>query len=70
MCLLVELNESGKLIWAMLKELHEKEAVIKAYADYYEIDRGVANQDVNEVLVELEKRGIIEKEGDDLRCLS
>jgi tRNA U54 and U55 pseudouridine synthase Pus10 len=67
---LVELNESGKVIWTMLMELHEKEAVIKAYADFYGIDPDVASQDVNEVLAELEKREIIEREGSGLRCSS
>jgi hypothetical protein len=66
---LVELNESGKVIWTLLKELGEKEAVIRAYADFYGIDPDIACQDVGEVLGELERRGIIEKEGDNSKCL-
>lgn len=59
---LVELNESAKLIWSLFKENKSNEELVSSYAKFYKIDHNLASKDVNDVLAELESKGILERQ--------
>ena len=61
--LLVELNESAKLIWSLLDSKSVDE-IIDDYADFYGIDAKTAVDDVKDVIKELEEKGVIEEKGE------
>ena len=62
--LLVELNESAKLIWSLL-DSKSVEEIIDDYVDFYGIDAKTAIDDVKSVIKELEEKGVIEEKGSD-----
>lgn len=61
--LLVELNESAKLIWSLLDSKSVDE-IIDDYAEHFGIDIETAVDDVKGVIKELEEKGVIEEKGE------
>lgn len=60
---LVNLSESGALIWrALEKEVHDKSELIKLLIDKYEVEEVVARMDTDEFLSNITQRGFMENE--------
>lgn len=57
---MIHLNETGKLIWEMLADGKEADAITDAVLQIYEIDRKTADADVRRVIAELQGANILE----------
>lgn len=56
---LVALNESGELLWSILQDGADKETLISALMNEYEVDRELAEKDVDLYIDMLEKQGVL-----------
>lgn len=57
---IISLNESGVLLWHALENGGDREALVDALLDEYEVGREEALSDVDEFLAALAKAGCIE----------
>lgn len=57
----LKLNESGAMLWNLLKETENPQDLIEALMKQYDVDKQVAQDDVNAFLDNLEKAGCLEK---------
>lgn len=55
------LNETGAFLWTELSGGAERDRLIKALTDEYDVDAGTAAQDVDNFLSHLESLGILIK---------
>ena len=56
---MIKLNETGKLLWSLLTEDTTREALIDALCAEYEIDRSVAERDVDAFLDTLRRFDVL-----------
>lgn len=59
---MILLNESSAFLWKCLEKETSKEALVKALLDEYEVDRALAEHDVDTFLKTLEDSGMLKKE--------
>ena len=59
-CKIFNLNETGTFIIKKLMDDVEIEDIIKAMLDEYQVDRKTLEEDLNEFIKELKKRGFYE----------
>ena len=57
----LKLNESGAMLWNLLKETENPQDLIEVLTKQYDVDKQVAQDDVNAFLDNLEKAGCLEK---------
>lgn len=57
---IIKLNETAKIIWNMLSEGSEKDAVIERILETYEIDRETAENDFDRFVSALKGANILE----------
>lgn len=57
----LKLNESGAMLWNLLKETENPQDLIETLTKQYDVDKQVAQDDVNAFLDNLEKAGCLEK---------
>lgn len=58
---IVRLNSVGAFLWELLEEGATEEALIQELTDSYDVECGVAKQDVKNFLTKLEAQGILER---------
>ncbi len=58
---MLTLTESSALLWSMLEKGAEREELISALCDKYEIDRSIAEKDTDAFLLELKKEDLLDK---------
>ena len=64
---MVNLSESGALLWQRLQQPCTGEDLVECIVGEYDVDRDTARQDVQEFLQKLEELGALERsEGDSL----
>lgn len=56
---ILKLNESGAMLWNVLKETQNPQALVDALMEQYDVDEQVAREDVNAFLENLQKVGCI-----------
>lgn len=56
---MIKLNETGKLLWTLLTEETTRDALVDALAAEYEIDRTIAERDVDAFLATLREFGVL-----------
>lgn len=56
---MIKLNESGKFLWSLLVKETTRDALVDALMAEYEIDRAVAERDVDAFLDTLRKFGVL-----------
>ena len=59
---ILTLNDVGALLWNVLKDTCDKEALVKALLDEYEVSKEQATNDVEEFLEKLIRIGCVENE--------
>ncbi len=57
---LMKLNETGRLIWDMLATGAEREEIIDALVEAYDVDRSILEQDCDSFLQSLQEKNILE----------
>ena len=57
---IIKLNETGKIIWNMLTEGSDKETVVSAILQEYEVDRATVEADFDRFVATLEGANILE----------
>ena len=57
---LIKLNETGRLIWDMLAKGAEREEIVDALVEAYDVDRAVLAQDCDAFLQRLQENNILE----------
>ena len=57
---IIKLNETGRVIWDKLTEGAEKEDIVKAILDEYEIDRDTVEKDIDTFVATLKENNILE----------
>lgn len=57
---MVKLNETGEFLWKKISEGAERDELVQALLEKYEVDEALANKDVDNFIEMLEKPGIIE----------
>ena len=57
---IIKLNETGRVIWDMLAEGAEKEAIVDKLASIYDADRETLAVDCDRFIASLEENGILE----------
>lgn len=57
---LIKLNETGRLIWDMLVTGAEREEIIDAMAEAYDVDRADLARDCDAFLQSLQEKNILE----------
>jgi hypothetical protein len=57
---MVKLNETGEFLWKKISEGAEREDLIQALLEKYEVNEETANRDVDNFIQSLEQPGIIE----------
>ena len=57
---LIKLNETGRLIWDMLVTGAEREEIIDAMSEAYDVDRAILAQDCDAFLQTLQEKNILE----------
>lgn len=58
---MLTLNDSGVVLWRSLEAGCDKEALVKALTDEYDVSDDIASADVDEFLQVLRKAGCIEE---------
>ena len=56
---MIKLNETGKFLWTLLTEETTRDALVDALAAEYEIDRTIAERDVDAFLATLREFGVL-----------
>ncbi|MBQ9736346.1 MAG: PqqD family protein [Clostridia bacterium] len=56
---MIKLNETGKFLWTFLTEETTRDALVDALAAEYEIDRTIAERDVDAFLATLREFGVL-----------
>ena len=57
---MVKLNETGEFLWKQISEGAERDDLVQALLEKYEVDEELANKDVDHFIGMLEQPGIIE----------
>ncbi len=57
---IIKLNESGKFIWELMTDDIEKDAIVNALLDEYDVTREIAEKDVDKFIDELKGANILE----------
>lgn len=57
---ILKLNESGAMLWNVLKETEDPDLLVKALMKEYDVEEQVAREDVHSFLKTLKKAGCIE----------
>ncbi len=57
---IIKLNESGKFIWELLSDDIEKDAIVNALLNEYDVTMEVAQNDVEKFISELKGADILE----------
>lgn len=57
---MIQLNETGSVIWRCLEKGMERDAIVESILNDYDVAREVARQDVDKVLRQLLCEGIVE----------
>lgn len=57
---MVKLNESGEFLWKKILEGADRQALVQALLEKYEVDEETANSDVDKFIISLKQPGIIE----------
>lgn len=57
---MITLNESGVFIWKLLEKGYDKEAIINALLDEYNVEREIAQSDTEQFLQTLRSADIID----------
>ncbi len=57
---IIKLNESGKFIWDLMTDDIEKDAIVSALLDEYDVTREIAEKDVDKFINELKGANILE----------
>ncbi len=57
---MINLNESGAILWQVVKEYHTLDEIVKKMVEKYNIDEKIAYADVTDFLKVLEENGILE----------
>lgn len=61
---MINLSESGYLLWDKLQSECTEEDLVEAILDEYEIDRETAAEDVKAFIGQMEQIGLLEKTGE------
>ena len=56
---LITLNETGAFIWKQIEAEKDKDAIVDALLEEYEVEREQAQKNVDELCAQLEQLGII-----------
>ncbi len=57
---MIALTESAELLWKVLKDGAEEEALVKIITDTYEVDEAIATEDVKKFIEGLKEQGALE----------
>lgn len=57
---MIALTESAELLWNVLKDGAEEEALVKIITDTYEVDEAIATEDVKKFIEGLKEQGALE----------
>ena len=57
---IIKLNESARIIWDMLAEGAEREAIISRLAEEYDMDRAILAVDCDKFIQSLQENNILE----------
>lgn len=58
---LITVNEVGAALWKMLQSEKSLDELVKGILDEYDVEEGVAREDIQEFLETLSKNGILEE---------
>lgn len=56
---IMQVSETGAFFWKMLESGSDRNALIEALLGEYEIDRGTAEEDLDEFLKNLDEKGLL-----------
>ena len=57
---LIKLNETGRMIWDMLSVGAERDQIVAALVEAYDVDQAVLEQDCDSFLQALQEKNILE----------
>ena len=57
---IIKLNETGRVIWDMLTVGAERDAIVEALLETYEVERAVLEQDCDTFIQTLNEKNILE----------
>ena len=55
------LNATGARAWELLSEGHDEESIAATLSDEYDVDRGEAQRELEELLDELERHHLVDR---------